>query len=1127
MNFDIIKENAELKELYNYCNQAEVLVSMFPDASVRASRNALEWVIKLFYVTKYGRYSSTADLFGLIEDYKFKAYLEEPQLSAVHTVRKLGNMASHAEPINLRMAKLCLHALYDSVCEILKFLGIISNYPAFVKDLAENSTSSPISNVQEAEKTKKKVVIKIKRTAYTDSCKDKIATDSKMKSSIDYSESETRATLIDIALKEAGWNICDTKKAIKAETACIETELTNLPVCADFPNGTGYADYVLYDSDGKALAVIEAKKTCIDVESGAKQAKIYADGLEKIYGIRPVVFYTNGYQIFMVDGVGGPARRVFGFYSLKELHTLLTRRKLGKIEDTHVDQTISDRYFIQTACTKVCEAYSSHRRKALSVMATGTGKTRFAISLVDILMRNNWVKNVLFLADRTELVNQAKKAFVKHLPNATLCAINENSDKQRDYDANIILSTYPTMLNLIDTDERKFGIGRFDLIIIDECHRSCYNKYQAIFHYFDSLVLGLTATPKDQEGQEDTYSLFGLEVGHPTYDYPYETAVKEGFLVDYAAIDKTTKLLKNGAKYSDLSDVEKKEYDEKFFEEQDFEEDEKVKEGNDFYKNIINFPTIDLVLQTLMNEGLKVNSGERLGKSIIFAVDHHHAKKIVERFKYLYPEKGDDYCQLVDYSVSKVNTIIDDFKVPSKEPIIAVSVDMLDTGIDVPEVLNLVFFKRVYSVIKFWQMIGRGTRVCKDFKVFSPSKDFFGKDKEHSFSADFKDFDEKQGFYIFDFCDNFDFFDINPKGKVTGNTLTLSQKIFNLKLEMIVELQKGVHQDKEEHVAFYNKWKTELISLVKNLNRNHINVRYNLKDVDKYSGEETWQFISPLMLKEIEKVIIPLISSDESDSSAKIFDAWLFNMELAHIQGDKDYSKPLQKVTSIIQELLNMQTIPEIKAKAEKLKSFISDDYWQNITVSKLESVREDVRELIKYLEKNAKRIVETNFEDELLDKDGKHINPQFKNYQQRVIDYLLETTDCIAVNKIKNLEPITQNDIQDLQHILCDELGTQADYDELLKNEPLSVFVRKIVGLNPDVVTKLFSEYLAKYNFNSEQQEFLHNIVTFVLQNGDIVPNNLINDYPFNMYDYIELFDGNVEPVYTMIKRFHEVIAA
>lgn len=480
MNFDYMKNKVELADLYNYCNQAEVFVSQFPDASVRSARNALECAIKFFYVVRYGHYSETSDLFGLIEDYKFKAHAEEPLLSAVHTVRKLGNMASHAEPINARLAMLCLRSLYNAVCEILKFLGVIDAYLPFDKEAVNVS----VPKTADAEKTKKKIIIKVKKSAFTDAQKNKIAAETKMVSSIDYTEAETRAALIDMDLREAGWTVCDVKKAIKPATACIETELTNIAPSADFPNGTGYADYVLYDADGKALAVIEAKRTCKDVESGAKQAKIYAEALKNIYGVMPVIFYINGYQIYMVDGTGGPARRVFGYYSLKELHSLIVRRKLKAIEDTRVNQEISDRYFIQNACTAVCAAYSGFRRKALNVMATGTGKTRFAISLVDILMRNNWVKNVLFLADRTELVNQAKKAFVKYLPNATLCAISETAGAARDYDANVILSTYPTMLNLIDTDDKKFGIGRFDLIIIDECHRSVYNKYQAIFHCF-------------------------------------------------------------------------------------------------------------------------------------------------------------------------------------------------------------------------------------------------------------------------------------------------------------------------------------------------------------------------------------------------------------------------------------------------------------------------------------------------------------------------------------------------------------------------------------------------------------------------------------------------------------------
>ena len=528
-----------------------------------------------------------------------------------------------------------------------------------------------------------------------------------------------------------------------------------------------------------------------------------------------------------------------------------------------------------------------------------------------------------------------------------------------------------------------------------------------------------------------------------------------------------------------------------------------------------------------MSEGLRTDNGEKLGKSIIFAADHDHAQVIVNRFKELYPEKGNDYCQLVDYSVSKAGTIIDDFKNPSKNPVVAVSVDMLDTGIDVPEVLNLVFFKRVFSIIKFYQMIGRGTRICKNFNVFSPSKDFFGKGKENAADATCRPYPEKQGFYIFDFCDNFDFFDINPKGKITGGGLSLSQKIFELKLEMVYELQKQEHQENKEHAKFYRKWKDELVALIHGLNRNLINVRYNLREVDKYSDAKTWEYVTPLMIAEIKKVITPLISPDEEASSAKLFDAWLFNIELSHLAGDEDYSKPLQKVTAIIGDLLDMQTIPEIKAKSKILRNFLSENYWSDITVSKLESIRVQTRDLIKYLSNEEKRAVETNFKDEIVEKTGKHISPQFKNYRQRVIDYLAETTDCEAVNKIRNIEPLTEKDINDLQHILCEEFGTQEEYDRIAEGVPLAVFVRKIVGLNQEAVTKLFGEYLSKYNFNPAQEEFLHQIVTFVLQNGDIAATNLIKDDPFCYQDFVEIFDGNAQPVYELVAKLHNAVSA
>ena len=1123
MNFDYLKNNNKLAELYTLCNETETFCSQFPRASASSARNALEWVVKLFYLTKKGKYSETATLFDLVTSTEFTAYMDEPFLSSVHLVRKIGNGASHAESVTKIEAEKVLEALHNVVGEILKFLKIIDSYPAFDKSVVPSMSSvtpSPvIVDSTGAPKKKYKVVI-VKKDF--EEYKNKIDTSLTMTSSMDFTEAETRKIFIDAALKEAGWSIGQTKGVIKAGTASIEIPVKGMPTTS----GEGFADYVLFGDDGKPLAVVEAKRTSKDVDAGSKQAKLYADCLEQMYNVRPVIFYTNGYQIYMVDG-GYPARRVFGYYTKKELQSLILKRRLSKIEDTRVDTIISDRPFIQMACTSICDSYSTKRRSALNVMATGTGKTRFAISLVDILMRNEWIEHVLFLADRKELVNQAFKAFEKFLPNSTRCAIYSGSPTEFDPNARIVVSTYPSILNMIDADNRQFGVGHFDLIVIDECHRSVYNKYLAILRYFDSLVLGLTATPKEQV-DADTYTLFGVDKNKPTYEYDYETAVREGFLVDYTVLDRTTNLLKNGLKYSDLSNDEKEAYEEEFSEDGITPP---MIPHDEFYRNVINLPTLDLVLNTLMSEGLKTKGGEELGKTIIFAVDHEHALKIVERFKYLYPEKGNDYCQLIDYSVNYASTIIDDFKVPQKNPVIAVSVDMLDTGVDVPEVLNLVFFKRVRSPIKFWQMIGRGTRVCKDFDVFSPDASTFGPqpDGSQQGNVECRDYNCKQGFYIFDFCDNFSFFNMNPKGIVPKHTLSITERIFNLKLDMVSVLQGIEHQENPDHKKYYDKWRNELWTIVKGLNRHLVNVSWEISNVDRFSNETEWNDLHKIKVGQIKSQITYLIESTKDDIDAKIFDAWLFNMELAEIIGKKDYNKAIEKVTTVCFQLLDKTTIPQIQTKVESIKKICTNEFWQDRTLDKLEFVRTEIRDLMKYLREEKPPIKVTNFEDELVDKTtpGSYMQPQIKNYKQRVLEYLEENIDTEVIHKIKNLIPVTEKDISELEHILCEELGSKEEYDELSKGAPLAAFVRKIVGMDVGAVNKVFSDYLSKYNFNPAQEEFLHRIVTYVLQNGDIVPSNLFENAPFTNLDYTEIFEDNADAVFELINVLHGAIAA
>lgn len=1113
MNFDFLKDIDDFKKLYSYCHQAELAVYTAPSLSVVASRNALESLVKSFYIIKYGNYPENESLYDLITDGCFSSYLDDALLSSVHFVRKIGNDGAHGEEVPKKSAINVLRALQDVIKGLFSFLKVDIGKPIFDKKIYDepnnNNPIPPYSVVPGSEPEKPEEIEKYKNG---------INASVKAKSSLDFTEAETRKTYIDIALNDAGWKVCETEGAIKAGMACVEIKLQGMPNA----EGVGYADYVMFDDDGKPIAVIEAKKTSKDEIVGSQQAKLYADCIEKIYGVRPVIFYTNGYIIKMVDCAGYPPRRVYGFYTKDELHSLIVRRTLGNITNTRIDPSISDRYFIQSACTAVCESFNQKRRKALVVMATGTGKTRCAISIVDVLQKCNWVKHVLFLADRTALINQAKNAFSKHLPDSSICVLSNEKEESRDYNARIMLSTYQTMINLIDCEEKKFGIAKFDLIIVDECHRSVYNKYGAIFNYFDSLLLGLTATPREQV-DSSTYELFNLPKGEPTFSYDYETAVKEGFLVDFHAFERTTKLLKSGLRYDELTKEEQEQY-ENLFADEDGNLPKQI-DGEEFRKRIMNIDTIDNVLQTLMNEGMRVNGGEKLGKTIIFAANHFHAEKIVDRFNTLYPELGGKgFCKLIDNYVNYAQTLIDDFSKKDVEPTIAVSVDMLDTGIDVPEVVNLVFFKRVFSKIKFWQMIGRGTRTCKELNVYSPSKEYFEKNDDSSPVISHQD---KQGFYIFDFCDVFEFFRKNPDGREAKTALNLSQKIFELKLDMIFELQKAEHQGNAEHKAFYEKYKEECFNKVKKLNRNLINVKTSLKFVDKYSDIKAWDYIALLELKEMKKQLTPLIDANSDEEESKYFDLWIFNMELEEITGDKDYSKAIQKVTTICDALTDKFSIPEVASKKDFIKEVMENDFWENANLTKMEKVRNELRELIKFLGREVWTIIESNFQDSTIVKEGgSSPRPQFKNYKQRVIDYLCENSWKGAIYKVKNLIQLNNEDIKELEHILCDELGTKEDYDGICNKMSFGVFVRSIVGIDKEKIMSLMSEYQSQYNFNSRQQEFIHQIVDFVLENGDIVPDDLINTEPFKHQEYSDIFE-NTEPLYGFINLLHSSVYA
>lgn len=702
-------------------------------------------------------------------------------------------------------------------------------------------------------------------------------------------EAQTRARYIDTMLLNAGW--------VKGVDWLEEVELAGMPNQAQ----VGFADYVLYGDDGKALAVVEAKRTSVDVAKGRQQAKLYADLLERKYGRRPVVFLSNGFETRMEDGQY-PERKVAAIYSKRDLEKLFNLRRIRtSLANVSVREDIAGRYYQKGAVRAVCDSLDrKNRRRALLVMATGSGKTRTVIALVDILLRHNWVKNVLFLADRNSLVTQAKRSFVNLLENLSVTNLCEEKD---NFAARCVFSTYQTMMNCIDTvaDEtgkKLFTCGHFDLLICDEAHRSIYHKYQDIFTYFDAPLVGLTATPKD-EIDKNTYEVFQLENGVPTYGYDLAQAVQDGYLVDYRVAETKLKFLEEGIAYDDLPPEEQAAYEETFLDENGDWPD-RIGAGK-LNEVVFNEDTIRLVLHVLMTEGLRVNYGETLGKTILFAKNHAHAEKILQIFGEEYPHLP-GYAKVIDNYMTYAQSAIDEFSEADKLPRIAISVDMLDTGIDVPEILNLVFFKPIMSKAKFWQMIGRGTRLCPGLL----------------------DGEDKTGFNIFDFCGNFAFFRLS-KGKPTPNGLPLQGAIFGLKAQIAWKLQDLDYQT-EELITFRRRLVEEMAAKVRELNRDNFAVKQHLRFVEQYNDERTYDILTEEKLNQLRAELTPLILPDEDEASAVRFDALLYGIELAYL-ADKTYTRAKKDLVKRVAGIAGVANIPEIAAQSELIENILHGTY--------------------------------------------------------------------------------------------------------------------------------------------------------------------------------------------------------
>jgi len=889
-------------------------------------------------------------------------------------------------------------------------------------------------------------------------------------------ESVTRKLYIDVLLKEAGWNKL-------AEGKELEYEVEGMPISTN-PSGIGYVDYVLWGNDGNPLAVIEAKKTMVSPKKGKQQAVLYADCLEQMKGQRPVIFYTNGFETYMWDDTFYSEREVSGFYTKDELQLLIDRRTTRKNLSTFkVDRNIAGRAYQLEAIKRVAEnlgkthngRYVGTKRESLLVMATGSGKTRTAAAIVDMLTKCNWAKRVLFLADRNALVTQAKNAFKEHLER--LSSIDLTKEKE-DSSTRLVFSTYPTIINKIDkerTDDKRFyGVGHFDLIIIDEAHRSIYQKYKAIFDYFDSMIIGLTATPK-KDIDRNTYSLFGIEDDDPTFAYELNTAVNEGFLVPPKSISVPLKFQREGIKYSELSDKEKEEYEEKFGDPTSEEAPDTIGSGA-LNKWLFNTDTVDKVLEHLMSDGIKVSGGDKLGKTIIFAKNHQHAVFIEERFNKNYPEYSGKFLRVIDNYETKAQDLLEKFTNPFEEedPQIAVSVDMMDTGVDAPRVVNLVFFKMVKSSSKYWQMIGRGTRLCPD--LFAPG--------EH-----------KKEFVIFDYCQNFEFFEEHPDGITTKNMKPLTQQIFEAKLK-VSQIVSDLSDKTESEKEVRDQYLDELHLAVQGLDENRFVVRKELRHVKEYSNKTRWNNLSKSDVQEINNHLSHLQpASKDDDELARRFDMLVLIYQILLLGGSDNTGKYMAKIFRTASLLQKKDNIPQVSIHLPLIKVIQTDQYWETINIKKLESLRAALRDLIKYLDTKTQEPIFTHFEDDL-DYDGikvrGHVNTSYESlqsYKDRVESYIRKNKDHLTINKLRNNIPVTKQELNSIEEMLFTEsvAGTKQQFVEQYGEKPLGAFIRSVTGVEQSVLNEAFANFLQVGELRADQMTFINTIISYLSKNGTI----------------------------------------
>jgi type I restriction enzyme R subunit len=1113
-------------DLHRHATQVENLVYSSPRASCFYARYALEQTVKWLYAND--PYLQPPDdpskLSNLIHEPSFKDNLSPGLFPKIRLIQRIGNRAVHEDiTIGTRDALQLTEDLFHLLYWVARYYspqgtGRSLGQLTFDRNaIPRPTTAEPAPSRQQlqalaeqlaqAEALKRLAEERARQTeaelAQAKADRDAlIAQNQPQTDRHDYNEADTRRYLIDLRLQEAGWD--------PQQPGATEVEVEGMPN----DSGKGYVDYVLWGDDGKPLALVEAKRTTASPNTGKHQAVLYADCLEQRYQQRPVIFYTNGYETWLWDDRRYAPRPISGFLKKEELERLIFRRSQRKrLHLLPINDAIVDRSYQQEAIRRIAERFDQQNyRKALLVMATGTGKTRTAIALIDLLMRANWVNRALFLADRNALVTQAFRAFQKNLPQVT--TIDLTKHKADLAGAKVVLSTYPTMLNAINRGLEQspipfFGPGTFDLVLVDEAHRSIYQKYGTLFDYFDSLLVGLTATPRD-EVDRDTYRIFDLEQGVPTFAYELNDAVNDGYLVPPRGISAGFKFMRSGVRYDDLTPEEQAEYEIKFRDE-DTDDLPRQIDANALNRWLFNASTVDQALELLMQFGLKVDGGDRLGKTIIFARKHEHAEFILERFNRNYPHYKGQFAQIIDNYATYAQSLLEQFSDPKQQPTIAISVDMLDTGVDVPEVVNLVFFKPVFSRVKFNQMIGRATRLCLD--LFGP-----GAHKTH--------------FLVFDLCGNLDYFRQELEEANQAPRPSLTTRLVQHRLELVTLLNQP---ESDLHQSLLDSLHQHVATMAPE----NFLVRRHLRQVETFADRERWNTLSDEDRIAIATHLAPLPNGLPTENPlCKRFDLLCVKVQIALLRNDPAFTRLRDQIRDTAAQLLSdeKRNLPMVKLHLPLIEALQAEGWWTDVTPAMVEEVRRHLRQLVPFVDRDQQQPVYTDFADEmhlLQEADVPTYSTGFSRYQyeKQVKAFIRSQENHVAIAKLKRNLPLTDTDLTALEDMLfqAEAVESRDRFEEVFgTDKSLKRFIREIVGLDRSAAKAAFSRYLEGETLGANQIRFIEQIIDLLTQQGIMDPGQLYEE-PFTGFheEGVEgLFaDDDVDDLIAIVQAFNTTV--